>query len=253
MLNSTFTKRSIHLLVFSYVSAVLLILLLIVSGQVLIQFTLVQEEHQRAVAALINAQELRDQRMFYNVLLLQNPAGHGVDYQAINKLVKDDEQTWEATQTAMYTGNATLGIAPSDFSSTALARIAKARPGFLALETAYRHIFTLEAQHPQVSPDVVRPYVDSIYLADAPYLQSLIAIYSDFAAQADSQVVFVREVEAILFSLAFLVLLCEALLVVRPAIVQLNNHMQMLAQGLTQAEKKQASETPPPAVNQSGG
>jgi hypothetical protein len=239
MRDAPLSRRSIRLLIFSYVSALSIILLLLISGQTLIQLTLIHEQHQRTVAALINAQELRDQRMFYNVILLQNPEGNGVDYQAINMLVKADETTWEATQNAMYTGNAALGIAPADFSSAALARIAKARPGFLVMETAYRHIFLLEQQRPQVASATVRPFVDTIYLADASYLQSLIAVYSDLVSQADQQVGFVREIEEILFALTVLVMLCEALLVVRPAIAQLQKHMQILAETFHRVEAEQ--------------
>lgn len=226
------TRGALRMLIFAYASAVIVALLLLFSAQGLIQWTLAREIHLRSVAAQINAQEIRTQRMFYNVLLLQNPTGHGIDYNAIAALVAADEPTWAATQQAMYAPSALIGLVPGDFDAPAQAVLAREQAGFLKMEAAYARVLAMEnAGHP-ASPDAVRPDVGRIYLAEGPYLNALIAIYTDDVASADSLINVVRIIEIALFVATLLTISCEVVFVVRPALRQIEDQMTQMEQAI---------------------
>lgn len=247
MPNSLITRRSIRLLTFAYASALTVLLFLLISGQTIIQMTLSQEIHERAVAAQIDQQELRTQRMYNKALFLQNPKGSGTNYTALYHAVEADEPTWERVQHALYSGDAGLGISPADFSPSVFSIVTKEEPGYLLMQAAYRHALLLEQRDHPASPDTVRPDIVTIYLQEPAYLQSLVTLYTGFSAQADSQVAFIRTTEAVLFVLALLVLCAEVLFVVRPALWQLHQRLDTIAAIMARAEQERQDQggTPP--------
>jgi len=242
MIEAPVTRRSIRILIASYASALAIIVMLLVGSQALTQATLRQEVHDRMVAQQIEAQELRTQRMIYNVVLLQNPTGHGTDYVGLYHSVKADETVWEAVQNAMYQSGSPIDISPGDFSPTALSTIAKAKPSFLSMVAAFHRVFAAEAKDNPASPEVVRPDVGLIYLAEPAYLQSLVSVYSDLTLAADDRVSEIQKGEAVLFVVTVLVLTVEALFIVRPAIGSLSAQMRLLAEKIVavQTPKEQS-------------
>lgn len=233
MSNAPITHTSIKQLTLAYASMFCILLFLLISAQVLVQVALARGTHVRTVAAMIERQEIRTQRMFYNVLILQSPGTPpGQSYMDISHLVLSDEPAWEQIQQAMYAGDARVQISPSDFSASATSMIAKEKSGYITMRDAYRRVLAAEqAKHP-AAPEAVRPDINVIYLAEGPYLASLINIYEDVTQEADSYVTSIRTIEVILFLLSAVVLPSEAFFVARPAVRHLREQMQLLAQTL---------------------
>jgi len=229
MPNSPITKQSVRLLVISYISSVSIVAFLLVSAQVLIQLVLLQEVHTRSIASTINGQELRTQRMFYNIILLQSPGGVA-SYAALTKTVAADATLWEQTQSAMYSDS-------SNYPATAIAALQKGKTDYIAMHDALTRIFAIEKTNPPNSFDLVRPDVGVFYIHESPYLQSLISTYTDLAKSADDYVQSVRVLEIVLFVLMILTLVLEARLVAAPAIRHLNDHLRTLAHTLELVDK----------------
>lgn len=221
-------KSSFKRLRISYLGSVFFIAFFLLLNQIIIQFALYQEIQQRNVAGLVNDQELRTQRMFYNVLLLQNPTGYGINYMSIYQLVKQDESVWESTQNAMYISNPSIGLSPDDFSSNAITILMKEQPGYFQLRQAYLHIFALEQLNHPASPDSVRPDVDTIYIGEGKYLQSLVTVYSDLTNQADEKVAHIQLAEITLCTVSFLTLFLEYFFVARKALIFVEKGFQDL-------------------------
>lgn len=222
------TKRTMRTIVISYGTAAAIILILLFSAQIIIQLALMQEQHNRYVASQINQQEIRTRRMYRNAINLQNPAP-GLDYKKITKDLETDAVAWEETQNAMYVGGTSLGLNPSDFSDGSVQALNKGKPHYIVMRDALHRIFLAEDKEEKgASPDIVRNDVGIFFNAEPIFFQSLIDTYDSFAKQADQQVVNVRFTEIILCALTFLVLCAEALFVIRPAMIYLNNHLRLI-------------------------
>lgn len=234
MPNSPITARSIRQLIIAYSSALAILLIVIVSGQLIIQISLSQLSHAQAVTAQVEGQELRIQRLLYDVVLLQSPDPH-LDYPAITKAVEQDDATWEQIQDAMYSSNASIGLSPADFGAGATTTLSQARSGYETMRMTLHRILT--AEHNHATPDQVRPDVGTFYVLEPTYLHALVSVYGDLVQQADSYTQDVRLLEAGLFVLTLLTLTGEILFVVRPAIRHLRAQLQHAADMLQLAEQ----------------
>lgn len=232
MPNTSATQASIRQLVFAYLSMFILLLLLLISAQTIIQIALAQETHVRNVAAMIERQELRTQRMLYNVVILQSPGtAPGTTYKSLTDAVQKDETAWEQVQEAMYNGDSQVDIFSSDFSPLATTTIKNERAGYIHMRDAYRRVLAAE-QSGKATIESVRPDINLIYLDETPYLQSLITVYEDVTKQADNYVRSIRVVELVIFVLSVVVITCEALFVARPAVKHFKQTIQLLTKTL---------------------
>lgn len=243
--NAPLTQRALRLLAFAYMSAIVVALLLLGAAQGLVQWSLAREQHERQVAAQVNAQALRTQRMYLAALFLQNPRGSGTDYNALTARLEVDEPTWEAVQAAMDDGGGTefAGMSSADFSASSQAVLARERAGFERMRAAYRHALALEAAGHPASPDAVRPDIVVIYQGEGAYLASLVAVYTDETSAADDLLAHVRLIEFVLFCATLAVVACEVLLVVRPA-------LKLLAGQLHDFETLLAARAAPPSPDE---
>lgn len=226
MPTSSITKQSVRLLTFSYISTFCILLLLVLSGQSIIQLFLFQAYQSRTIATAIDTQIIRTQNMFYNVLLLQSPGG-GLDYLKITQEVEQDERPWEKAQESLYQTQPT-GIFPL-FSPRSLTLIAQSRAVFLTMETAYRQIFALEQKEHPANPDHARPLIDVIYFQEKPFIDSILALHADLLQESEGRTTVVRNAELFLSGVSVLILLLEAFFIIRPALIHLNRQLSLFA------------------------
>lgn len=229
-------RVSLRQLKISYFISVFVIIALLMITQVIIQLTLRQDIHVRSLTQQVNAQELRTERMFYNIILLQNPPGHGVDYAGLTQEIESDVPAWEAFQNALYTGNFALGISLSDFSSVEQAAIGDAKPKYISMDLALHRVLLAEKTQNDSTPDKVRNDVDIFYLGESAYLQSLVTIYTNLVAETDAQVIHIQLAEISLFTLSILTVLAEYLFVVRPGTKSVQDAFGKLQEAIEKIE-----------------
>jgi len=244
MPDSALTQASIKQLALTYWSMFAILFLLVAAALALSEVSWFRTIHLHDVSAQVNAQELRTQNMFYNVLLLQSPGvAPGTTYQSITAEVANDERLWEAQQAAMYGNDPRKGVSAGDFDSLASRVLAQEKPGFLVMEAAYRRVLATEHARNPAPPAVVRPDIEIIYLQERPYVASLIAVASDFSTATNGMLQGVRQIVALLASVALLVIIAEAFFVARPAVKRLQQQMKLSAKILHLEETLHKEET----------
>lgn len=224
MPDSIITLKSIKLLSFSYISAVILIICLLLFKQFLF-FTLFQDQVASTQEIIfMNDQETRAERMFYNILELQNPDPRA-NFLPFVSSVKQDNAQWIITQNALYTS--------SVLSSSSKETLLVEKPEFQQMENSIQHILLLEQQRKKNESNIeiatiVRPDAALFFSKEQHYISTLIAARDALITFSSMHLTYMQYVEIFILCSILLVLLCEAFFITRPAILHLKNHMLLL-------------------------
>ncbi|MEO6889760.1 MAG: hypothetical protein ABI456_10705 [Ktedonobacteraceae bacterium] len=243
---ATMMRRSMRQFLLAYLSAFVVIAFMTIIAQVLIQVSLAQTAHQRAVAGIVNRQELYSQVLLRNSILLitpESPATH-------QKTVSDLHLRyilWHDTAESMYGTSTAVPITPHDISASDYAHLLSVKPDYSEVDTALQQVFVLE-QAPKPDIKAVAKQVGIMFYHEPVYLTVLVAVYNAEAALTDAAMTLIAQLEigACLFTL--LTLCLEGLLVIRPA------HKQFRAAvDLIDARKQVQAASAPPTIQPQGG
>lgn len=232
MPNSQITKASIRQLIIAYVSAVTIILLLLISAQVLVQYTLHREVVSRQASAILASNTIAEQHLQRNDVLLIVPG----DHRSIAREMQSDLATVERNHALFQRDYASL--------YPGIANLKTSNPSPYALVDSTAHaLIMVEMQHPSMTQAQRKaweyPLITKLFYASDAHLALIVQAEHIVDIDTDSYIADVQFIEIILFGLTLLTITAEALLVVRPAIKQLQRHFAILA---VQMEKEAATE-----------
>jgi hypothetical protein len=190
----------------AYLSAIVIIVVLISLSQLAIQLTIYEATITRDYATLINRQELRVQRMLRSSLLLlaPDPKAKSLNPLQVDPFVqlRDDLAVTQETQTVLSTGNVAVA---DDIRALADEERAMHQAGEQVLDAAQKHDH--KALVAAVAP---------LFLHEQKYLTGVYNAYSAQTQDADAQVNFVRWLEGTMYVFSLLVIGYEAFGIVLP-------------------------------------
>lgn len=211
-------------LFFAYISAVIIIALLLTASQLIIQATLFAEVSSRDQATVLNQQELRTQRLLRNsLLLLSRTDDHTVPMAELNQDIPAWQQTEQDLERSLSTEHA--------------ARLAGAKDDYNKMRDA---LLTLTAEEKKSSPDQAKVVqsIATVFYSQRAYLGTLVTIYSLLSQAADDDVARVRIIELVIYAASLIVLIVEALVVIRPALADYKRTLEMLEKVSQEQAKK---------------
>lgn len=223
---ATMMRRSLKQFLLAYISAFIVIAFMTIIAQALIQYSLAQTGRQRAIAGIVNRQELYSQVLLRNSILLITPESPATHQKTLSDLHLR-YILWHDTAESMYGNSTAIPITPHDISASDYARLLKVKPDYSEVDTALQQIFVLE-QAPQVDKKAVGTQVGIMFYHEPVYLTVLVGVYNAEAALTDAAMTLIAQLEigACLFTL--LTLCLEGLLVIRPAHKQFQAAVNLL-------------------------
>ncbi len=245
----------IRWLTFFYVLALSSIAILSITGQVLIQFSLIKQSHDSRVINIAGRQRMLSQRLTKAALVIHFDREKSQLQERINELgfVVD---LWERSHRGLQFGNEELGL-PGVNSQQVTKMFKQIETNHQTMIFAAKEILSSMAQANQESttkPDIT-PFIKQILSAEPVFLEGMDRIVFQYDKEAKNRVEKLKKIELILLGLTLLVLLLEGTLIFNPivrrirmAFMELKNAEQEARQNaLELAEAQKAAE----AANQS--
>ena len=222
MPNSQITKASIRQLIIAYASAVTIILLLLISAQVLVQYTLHREVISRQASSILASNTVAEQHLQRNDVLLIVPG----DHRSIAREMASDLATVERNHALFQRDYASL------YPDIVHLKTTNPSP-YAEVDSTARALITVEMQHPSMTLAQRKaweyPLITRLFYASDAHLALVVQSEHIVDVDTDGYINDVQFIEMTLFGLTLLTITAEALLVVRPAIRQLQQHFALLA------------------------
>ena len=229
-------RSSILRLTVLYISALSIIALLAVSGQILIQMSLQRQSEDAGVINIAGRQRMLSQKLSKAALALSIAP---TEAQRTPRIAELNAGTllWESSHQGLQQGSTQLNL-PGNNSATVTQLYAHIQPNFDAMVGAIQGLLDVAQKNRLESSQAFRtttaPFIQTILQNEAPFLVGMDKIVSQYEVEANGRVNQLKQIELILLTLTILVLLFEGIFVFRPAIVRLTTALT----GLVQAEER---------------
>jgi nitrate/nitrite-specific signal transduction histidine kinase len=170
-----------------YMSALLLLGLLLLSGQLVIQAALSDLQQDARVLNLAGRQRMLSQELLKCVLVL-NHAPAGIARQPYATELRDVLLTWRQTHRGLREGDTDLGL-PSNLSTTGLEQYKQLHAAFMKLFTTAH---ALLAAHDADDPAALPPLVLTALRADTEFRTGMDGLVRTLENEARERVMWVR-------------------------------------------------------------
>ncbi len=212
-----------------YVLALSLVALLIVVGQVLVQRSIDRQEYDARTINIAGRQRMLSQRIGKYALTLHHETDPATTARARAKLA-ETVALWRRSQHALIHGDREMGL--NGRNSAEVRRLLHAiEPSFDAVGNAVDRLLT--APDPGQQNAAI-----AIVLRDGDsFLEQMDHIVFTYDREARARVSRLQTLELILTGAALLVLLCEALLIFRPAVRRLRKTLNALLTARRESER----------------
>ncbi len=222
-----------------YIGALSTIAILALLGQVVIQFSLLQQSGDALVINLAGRQRMLSQELAKAALAI-NSATSATERAADIAEVKSVEALWMRSHKGLQQGDAGLGL-PGNNSDAVKKLFTTIEPSFQAMINATNQLLTdigQDQSHPSATfkADIL-PRLHVLLTQVKIFLPGMNAIVFQYQNESQGRVNQLKEIELSLFFLTLVVLTFEGVLVFRPAIQRLNRSIT----ALTRAERQIAS------------
>lgn len=198
-------KQNIQRIRIAYIVALSAIVLVAVAGQLVIQGSLAEQQHNAQITNLAGRQRMISQRLSKNTVLIS----YG---KPLHDQLATDLNDWRRSGERLYHGD--LAIFVSDSSPKAIEELKRASD---TLERAVRHCLGAGGFTPAS--------VDAVLTAQAAYLPLMDNAVTDFSARADQSIESVQYVDFILFFALLVLVILEVLFVFRPLLSRAERHL----------------------------
>ncbi len=229
-------RSSVLRLTALYISALSVIALLVVSGQILIQTSLQRQSSDANVINIAGRQRMLSQRLSKAALAISIATTEAERAPRIAEL-SSVTTLWESSHQGLQQGSTQLGL-PGNNSATVLQLYTKIQPNFDAMVNASEGVLNAANQNSGQPSEAFRaaiaPFIQTILQNESGFLVGMDKIVSQYQIEAEGRVTQLKQIELALLAITLLVLLCEGLFVFRPAIVRLTKALT----GLVQAEER---------------
>lgn len=225
-------RSSVLRLTALYISALSVIALLAVSGQILIQTSLQRQSEDANVINIAGRQRLLSQKLSKASLALfiaQTEAERG---KRIAELVSATK-LWQSSQQGLQQGDAQMSLPGNNSAEVALLFV-NIQPNFDAMINASEGLQGV-AQQNLAQPNTAfqaktAPFIETILQNEAPFLVGMNKIVSQYQLEAEGRVAQLKQIELTLLGVTLLVLLFEGFFIFRPAITRLTRTVTELVQ-----------------------
>lgn len=222
-----------------YIFALSTVALLAVLGQMVIQWALQQEASDARVINIAGRQRMLSQRLSKAALALEVFPDISSRQQNANEL-REVVTLWQRSQEGLQHGDVLLGL-PGANSQAVRQLFAAIDPEYRAmLQASFRLLALVNNEYPDTPPNaVLLPEIEAILSAQAPFLQGMDQIVTQYQQEAEEHVIRQRYIEFTLLGLTLLVLFLEGFFVFRPAVQRLRQTIADLLQAnerITRAE-----------------
>ncbi len=224
-----------------YIAALSTVALLAICGQLVIQFSLIQQAGDANIINIAGRQRMLSQKLTKAALALL------VTSQPTTRKGRVDEvrttlTLWQQSQQGLQQGDARLGL-PGNNSKTVTNLFGLIAPNFQAMIDATNQFLATVAQDQgkpvaTINADIL-PSLRTLLAQEPAFLVGMNNIVSQYQQEAEDRVSQLRVIELALLSLTLITLLLEGVLVFRPAIGRLSKSLA----DLVHAEEQVAART----------
>jgi signal transduction histidine kinase/DNA-binding response OmpR family regulator len=209
-----------------YVTALSLVALLSVLGQMLIQRQLQRQESDAHVVNVAGRQRMLSQKLSKAALAMQLASIRDDQRQRVAEL-EAVRQLWSNSHERLWRGDSSLGL-QGENSRAVQGLFSQVEPSYQAMLTSVDQLLA-DARRPRAASADFRPYVALILANEDAYLRSMDAVVSQYDQEAKERVGNLRKLELSLLALTLLVLAVEGTLVFRPAVAKIRTMISTLA------------------------
>jgi len=229
------TERLRHL----YIIALSAIAILAILGQVLIQYSLIQQSSDARVINYAGRQRYLSLKLTMAVCGLLIPSDP-IDRDSRIREVRTTLNAVVYEHYGLLYGDAALGL-PGGNSPAVMQLLNSVEPNFQAIKDAVTNMLDRidrdDASFLKTSASVLSPYVDIVLAQEEGFATTMDKTVAQYQHEAEGRVTRLRLIEVVLCSLTLCTLLLEGRFIFHPAISRLRRSMS----ALVQAEKQVAA------------
>ncbi|MEM6300020.1 MAG: type IV pili methyl-accepting chemotaxis transducer N-terminal domain-containing protein, partial [Bacteroidota bacterium] len=197
----------------TYIFALSLIALLSFVGQIVVHYSLSEQDADAMVINISGRQRMLSQKIAKNALLLQQAEGI-IEFESIKSDFEMAYTLWDVSHQGLTLGDGRLAI-PENYNSETIQQL------FKDIEIPYQKIKSSGQKILNVSPNdssTLKAAVKEILEHEVIFLMVMNQITFQYEAESEAKIAYIRKVELGLFLATLMVLLLEVLFVFRPAV-----------------------------------
>ncbi|HEV8515259.1 MAG TPA: ATP-binding protein [Cyclobacteriaceae bacterium] len=217
-----------------YILALGVIATIIITGQVLIQSFLKNQESDSRVINVAGKQRMLSQKIVKTILLLNSADANQGDELKIE--LRNSLQLWEVSQKGLITGNDSLQL-PGNNSEKVLQLFEDVNKHFVSIDQSAQAIILLFEKNQSPNNEKLKPLLNTILNEEQPFLMGMEAIVYQLDSEAKGKVTLLSRLEYSLLVVSLLVILAEILFIFRPTAKNVNFTINKLLQSEKNSQK----------------
>lgn len=223
--NGSTKREPARLFAVRYVLALSLVAALIVAGQAVVQFSLMQQEQDARIINIAGRQRMLSQRIHAHVLRAERETN--VDrMRARIAILKSDLVRWQRSHDGLRYGDAQLELRGNN--SPEIQRLfASLEPHFIAIKTVADEVVAM-GKAADATPIELDPQILTMLGGEEQFLETMDQIVHVYEREAAARVTRLQRIELLLMAGALLVLALEAVFIFRPAVKRIRSTMSEL-------------------------
>ncbi|MCP3941504.1 MAG: response regulator [Desulfobacteraceae bacterium] len=229
-----FQGTLIRRLTFFYILALSTIAILVITGQVLIQWSLIKQSHDSRVINIAGRQRMLSQRLTKSVLAIQFDSDINQQQKRINEL-EGVVNLWERSHRGLQQGDEDFGL-PGQNSLQVERMFKKIEKKYQTMLFATKEFLKLMTSNSQkkIPQRKCCSFTNQILGAEPDFLAGMDRIVFQYDKEAKSRVETLKQIELVLLGITIIVLLLEGVLIFRPIV----NKIRMSFIALQKAEQQ---------------
>jgi len=216
-----------------YILTLSLIATIIITGQLLIQRFLKNQESDSRVINVAGKQRMLSQKIVKTILLLN--LGGTNEIEKLKTELKTSLQLWEVSQKGLISGNDSLQL-PANDSEKVLQLFEEVNKHFTPIDQSARAIVWLLEEN-QSPNEKLKPLLKTILDEEQPFLKGMEALVFQLDAEAKGKVTLLSRLEYSLLIVSLLVILAEIIFIFRPTAANVNFTINKLLQSEKNSQK----------------
>jgi hypothetical protein len=221
-----------------YICALGTVALLAILGQIVIQFSIQQQESDALVINIAGRQRMLSQKISKAALIIEYTTDSTMR-KAHTEELRQAVALWQSSQQGLQQGNAQQGL-PGNNSDAVKNLFSVIEPNYEAMLSAANGLLSVVGNgQSAVNQHVIDPFVQTILAQESGFLVGMNQIVSQYQTEAEARVATLRTTELILCGITLTVLLLEGSFVFRPTAYKLNQTIaEIIALERANAEQK---------------
>ena len=217
-----------------YILALSAIATIIMTGQVLIQSHLNNQQNDSRVVNVAGKQRMLSQKIVKTILLLKS--GDPNQKEALKSELKNSLQLWEVSHQGLINGNDSLHL-PGNNSEKVLQLFEDANKHFIPIDESVQTIVSVYEETASPAEGKLQRLLQTILDEEQPFLKDMEAIVFQLDAEAKEKVTLLSRLEYTLLAVSLLVILAEIIFIFRPTATNVNITINKLLQSEKNSQK----------------